>query len=309
MHMVSSPISADQTPDLSILIPFYRDDCTQLLQALSHEISSLGQARVEVLVLDDQGGDRALSARTEACLATLDIQARLFQPDKNLGRAKGRNLLAHQARGQSLLFLDADMLPDTKDFVANWITLANTLPNTMIFGGFTLDRVPRTKDNEVHLALAAKSDCVRAKDRQREPEKNIFTSNLLVPKDGFLKTPFDETFQGWGWEDVEWGLRASSHLQVAHFDNTATHLGLDTVAELLAKYEQSTLNFKRLAQSHPSLVSTYPLYKVAKILQTLPFRAKLRNVLKCLALQEWALPPFRAFCLRLYRAALYAEVV
>ena len=59
------------------------------------------------------------------------------------------------------------------------------------------------------------------------PEKYVFTSNLLIRRDVFDAEPFDAGFVGWGWEDVEWGMRVSRRHPIAHIDNPATHLGLD----------------------------------------------------------------------------------
>ena len=92
-------------------------------------------------------------------------------------------------------------------------------------------------------------------------------------------------------------------------DNTATHLGLDTAPAMAAKYEQSAANFARVIAAHPTVVSTYPSYKVAKVLKHAPLRGLWRPALKLYALIEGAPIKTRAFAMRLYRAALYVEAV
>jgi hypothetical protein len=156
--------------------------------------------------------------------------------------------------------------------------------------------------------MAGHGDCLPAAERLKQPEKYVFTSNLLVRRDVFDVEGFDPDFTGWGWEDVEWAMRVAARFGVGHIDNTATHMGLDTPATLARKYEQSAANFARVVAKHPDVVSQYPSYKVAKLLKKLPLRGVLRGVARSLALMP--LPTvLRARLLRLYRAALYAEVV
>ena len=291
------------TPRLSVLIPTYRDDPSALLKALDERGVS-----AEIVLLDDGGGDSALTQRMAGRIEKLKLPARLIVLSPNEGRAKGRNRLARHARGGHFLFLDSDMLPDPRDFLARWSAVAeDDVP--VAFGGFTLDQTPRRPEHELHRAMALKSDCTPAPERAREPEKHVFTSNLLVRRDVFETIGFDEGFAGWGWEDVEWAMRVARVHPILHIDNSATHLGLDTAPALAAKYEQSAANFARVVQSHFAVVSGYPSYRVARMLKPLPLRGAWRPMLKSLALNEAAPTRLRAFALRLYRAALYSEAV
>jgi hypothetical protein len=78
---------------------------------------------------------------------------------------------------------------------------------------------------------------------------------------------------------------------------------------MAAKFEQSAANFARVVAAHGDIVRAYPSYRVAKALKRAPLRGLWRPLLKAFALID-ALPAApRAFALRLYRAALYAEAV
>ncbi len=289
---------------LSVLIPFFRDDPSQLLAALDQE-----GAPAEIVVLDDGSGDAALAARVAEAVQALAMPARFVRLAANEGRAAGRNRLAAEARGRHLLFLDADMLPDADDFLDRWLWLIAADDPPVAFGGFSLDQTPVTRAGAVHRALSLKSDCMPVAARRKAPEKYVFTSNLLIRRDLFEAEPFDPSFVGWGWEDVEWGMRVSRRHPIAHIDNPATHLGLAPAAAMAAKFEQSAANFARVVAAHGDIVSTYPSYRVAKALKRAPLRDLWRPLLKSFALTD-ALPAGpRAFALRLYRAALYAEAV
>ncbi|CAN5899408.1 polysaccharide biosynthesis protein HfsG [soil metagenome] len=290
-------------PVLSILTPFKGDDPTPLLAALARETGDC-----ELVVLDDGTGDAELAARVEIAIAALPFPARFVRLAKNEGRSKGRNRLVSHARAGHYLFLDSDMLPDTPTFIGDWLALIAKENPAVAFGGFSLDQAPPRREHALHRAMAGHSDCLPATERALMPEK-IFTSNLLVRADVFAAESFDEGFAGWGWEDVEWGMRVARRWPILHVDNTATHLGLDTARTLADKYEQSTGNFAQLVVSHHALISRYGSYKVARVLKHAPLRALWRPLLKAYALTEAAPLKTRAFALRLYRAALYVEAV
>ena len=301
--LFDNPLWSKGRPALSILIPFKGDDPTPLLAALARETGD-----AEVVILDDGSRDPALAARVEAAIAALPLPARFARLAVNEGRSKGRNRLVAHARAGHFLFLDSDMLPDSPTFIAAWLDLIARENPAVAFGGFSLDQAPARADHALHRAMAGHSDCLPATERALTPEK-IFTSNLLVRADVFAAESFDESFAGWGWEDVEWGMRVARRWPILHVENTATHLGLDTARTLADKYEQSTGNFARIVATHHAVISRYPSYKVARVLKRAPLRSLWRPMLKAYALAEGPPLKTRAFALRLYRAALYAEAV
>jgi glycosyltransferase involved in cell wall biosynthesis len=299
---------ADARPMLSVLAPFYRDNPAPLLHALDREAADLGGA-VEVITLDDGTGDECLAANVSRTIGRMSLPARFIRLAGNVGRAKGRNRMAGEARGQWLLFLDSDMAPDAPRFLGAYLDLIAASPAPVVCGGFSLHQTPDTPDHALHRHMALKSDCLPAAQRNLAPEKHVFTSNLLVRRDVFEANHFDERFRGWGWEDVEWGMRVARNHPILHIDNPATHLGLDTAPVMAAKYEQSAANFARVVAEHLQIVETYPSYRLAKVLKKLPLLRTWRPVLKAVALAERTPLAARDFAMRLYRAALYAEAV
>ena len=306
--MTDSPAWKKAKPAVSVLIPFLRDDPSELLNLLDEEAASVGGA-VEIVVLDDGTRDAALTARLTHQIRTMVLPVRLITLTANEGRSIGRNRLASAARGGSLLFLDSDMRPDHRRFLRDWADLAAREDPAVAFGGFSLLQAPTDARFAVHRAIAAKSECVPWMERARQPEKYVYTSNLLVRRDVFEAEGFDPGFTGWGWEDVEWAMRVSRRFRVVHLDNTATHMGLDTVTALAVKYDQSAPNFARMAERHPAIVATYPSYRAARLLKRLPGLTALRQVMRRGADTGWLPVAARAFSLRLYRAALYADAV
>ena len=297
--------AAATTPKLSVLIPFYKESPLALLRGLSVR----DPHSVEIVLLDDGSAMPGITAELQAFMAACPLGVELITLSVNEGRARGRNRLTSAARGEYFLFLDADMLPDSPAFLDRWLyQLETTLP-AVVFGGFSLHQAPKDRAYAVHKLMAGHSDCLDAEQRRKHPEKYVFTSNLLVRRDVFEAEGFDSGFTGWGWEDVEWAMRVAARYEVGHVDNTATHMGLDSAASLARKYEQSVPNFARVVAKHFDVVSAYPSYRVARMLKRLPLVFAVRRGLKAMALTPVLPARARAFSLRLYRAALYAQVV
>ena len=301
--IVDNALWAGARPRLSVLIPFLGDDPAQLARELAAQ-----SAEIEIVLLDDGGKDGDLAARIAETVQALPCPARFVRLAANVGRARGRNRLASEARAQHLLFLDADMLPDSPSFVADWLAVAGG-DAAVAFGGFSFQRTPIDPRFALHRAMALRSDCLPADQRAAAPEKHVFTSNLLVHRDVFQAVAFDERFTGWGWEDVEWAMRVARRWPILHPHIPASHLGLDTAPALVAKYRQSAANFARVVEAHPQVVSGYASFKVARLIRRLPARGLLREAARLAALSGLLPARARAFAMRLYRAALYAEVV
>jgi hypothetical protein len=213
------------------------------------------------------------------------------------------------SRASHLLFLDADMLPDGPRFLSEYLSLIAAEDPAVAFGGFTLDRTPKDPARGLHRALSLRGDCRSARVRRTEPAKSLCTSNLLVRRRVFEIEAVDEAFAGWGWEDVEWALRVSRRWLVVHIDNPASHLGLDTDEALLAKYDQSPANFGRMARKHPEAIGRFPVARLARLVARIPFREAWRPALRRLALARSAPMLARVAAVKVYRAALYADVL
>ena len=295
-------------PRLSVLIPFLHDDPRRLIAALDTEAALLDGA-VELVLLDDGGGDDELARDVGAAVEALALPTRLVQLPKNEGRSKGRNRLARHARSARLLFLDSDMLPDAPDFLRCYLELQDAQDPPVAFGGFSLKQAPHHPEHRLHRRMASRSDCAPAKRRRKAPAKYVFTSNLLIRRDVFEAESFDEGFTGWGWEDVEWGVRVARKYPILHLDNPATHLGLDPAPIIAMKYEQSAANFARLVRAHPDVVRRYPTYRLARLMKLAPLPGLWRPLLKAVALAEAAPLRLRAFCMRLYRVAVTAQAI
>lgn len=295
-------------PRLSVLVPVYRHDASPLLSAIAPAAARLG-ADVEVLVYDDGSRDPALTAALSHAIRALDCPAMLLNGGRNGGRAVARNALVASARARHVLFLDADMIPDEPYFLDRWLAVAKFRDPAAAFGGFSMKQAPTTRETALHRYVSIRSECKPAANRSEDAAQFTATSNLLVRRDILEDHPFDDAFNGWGWEDVEWALRVSRRHAILHIDNPATHAGLDTPETLLRKYQQSVDNYRRLAERHPNEVRRFKSHRIARFLSCVPGQKRARGALSRLARAEFAPMFVRHAALKLFRTSLYAEVL
>lgn len=301
--VLSNCVSTDS--DITICVPCYRDNVAPLMSSLKRQT---GAQDVSLILFDDGSDDEAMTRRLARHVSAWPGPAKLVTAARNGGRAHARNRLCALAETDWILFLDADMRPDNETFLARYVDWIKRLDGpALIAGGFTLWQVKRTEDTALHAAQAAASECMEASAREKAPGQYVFTSNILVHRTVLESIDFDGGFEGWGWEDVDWGLRVAEHFPVHHIDNTATHLGLDVTDDLLEKYGTSGANFARLVERNPEAVKAMPLYRMARRMQRLPARNMWAGLAKGMARQKHMPMTLRLNALKTYRALCYAE--
>jgi hypothetical protein len=301
-HQHANPAYATSaTPRLSVLIPFYKDDPTSLLQALAQTTPG----GVEVILIDDGVPSPPLNADIIKAVDRLDLPVLVISSRVNRGRSGARNRLAKAARSPWLLFLDADMAVEA-DFLTRWVTHTQTTSAGALFGGFM--PVAPTAETQVHAALEAGSNVHSAAERNAIGAVAVCSSNLAVNAEAFAQTPFDESFSGWGWEDVDWALSAAAQFELGHVDNPARHGGLEGVERLLSKFGQSGPNFARLLERHPDYADR-PGARLASKVKALHL-APLARALGALVAHLPLLPVrLRVLGVKLFRAGVCAEAL
>jgi len=245
---------------LSILIPVYNRDCTQLVRDLHAEASGLG-IPFEIIIADDCSTSLA-DKRQNKTLSQLPGCIVIELPS-NLGRAAIRNLLADNSRYESLLFIDCDAAVCSKTFLKDY--MACTGKAYVICGGLKhQDTLPK-KGVELRYRYEKKADLRRkAEIRNLHPYAQFTTFSFLVDRNIFQAIRFKE-FREYGYEDVLFGLELKNNrINVVHIDNPLIHLGLEENGVFL---EKSRLAMKSL-YSH---------------LDTLPHDIKILKVYRCIS--------------------------
>ncbi|TSK04279.1 MAG: glycosyltransferase [Geobacter sp.] len=255
---------------VSILIPVYNWDLSLLLNRLLREIDECRlEDAVEVIVLDDHSSDEGLRAKNGSLVCGSGREYLHYDKlERNMGRSAVRNLLAAKASARYLLFLDCDVLPDEESFIRSYLAHADAGEFDVVCGGISYrTRVLNGTEYDYHAYLGNKKEVKPAAQRNLAPWRHILTSNIMVRKSVFVGTPFDERFTGYGYEDIEWGVRLARSYRILHIDNTASHLGLVTKDRAYAKMRDSVVNYLLLRQICPEAFEASTVATLVRLLR------------------------------------------
>ncbi|MCL4455652.1 MAG: glycosyltransferase [Deinococcus sp.] len=255
---------------LTIAIPVFNFDASQLIEALCSEIEEarLNEA-IELVIIDDGSTELTpKNANIKALERYPRIVSKHIEFEHNFGRAQARNMGIEQGEGGYLLFLDADMLPDSSQFLRNYLQVIWRGGWDVVCGGISYRQIGEVKGPyRLYQYLSASTDVVPATKRNVLPWKHILTSNVLVKWTVANEVPFDDRFNTWGYEDLDWGIRlVTGGYKVLHIDNTCTHLGLVPKDVLLARTKASVKNYTLLASKHPAFFKETRIFGATRFL-------------------------------------------
>lgn len=232
---------------LSILIPIYNFKVVTLVKALMRQCKKL-DIDYEIICFDDKSRKKI---KYENSVLSDFFGVNYTELSENLGRARIRNWMAKSASYETLLFLDCDSKIVKKDFVKTYLDRAADAD--LISGGRRYSKkAPSAKTKRLHWKYGTRKESIKASARQREKYLFFHSNNFLVKRDVILSYPFDESHQGYGYEDLLWAKTImDGGLNILHIDNPVEHLGLEKSDVFLRKTKQSIMNLKLLRSVHP----------------------------------------------------------
>ena len=223
---------------LSILIPTYNTDCTQLVLTLHAQAASIPSLTYEIIVADDGSTDAACIEKLER-LNRLD-NVSLISNRCNIGRAAIRNVLARKAQYATLLFIDSDMQIASANYLNTYLSQAS---NPVVYGGYTLATPYPRNPMSTYLRYRYETKAYprqTAEQRRRHPYRDFHTANFLVAKAIMQRHPFDERIRHYGYEDVLWGKQMKTdNTAILHIDNPVVFSTYEDNATFLDKTEES----------------------------------------------------------------------
>src|SRR5690554_6658672 len=218
---------------LSILIPVYNYDCSDLVAEL-HRQCMLADLPFEIIVLDDTSDQ----FKSENKIINTLKNCQYIESNIHFGRAKIRNELGKKAKYEYLLFIDADALVDSPTFIKNYIDAKDSAD--VIIGGVKYSDYPPSK-HMLRWYYGSKREYKTAEFRNKHPYKSLSSFNILIKSCVFKKHSFDEKSIDsetgyYGHEDTLLGLQLKeNHISVLHIDNQLIHNSLETDVEFLEK--------------------------------------------------------------------------
>ena len=252
---------------LSILIPVYNWDISQLLHTLHQQCLNLAEpGMVEVIVVDDGSSQKFSNKR----LAGEFPEVQYKELSENTGRSAVRNTLIDLAQGADVLFLDADMLPDQDKFVQTYLDLARKGVD-VVCGGISYQQIDKLDDAySFYVHKSSKTEALPATVRNKTPWRYVFTSNILLRRDIVESVRFDPRFVSYGFEDIEWGIRLAKSFELFHIDNPCTHMGIMKKLQDFNKMRDSVENHYLLYSLYPKEIGRTGAVGLAMYLQHLP---------------------------------------
>lgn len=228
---------------LSILIPTHNYDCSRLVYDLETQLSDDD----EIIVGNDCSTDKSIVAKLNEIGNS--GKSRLYTPSENqhpLGRAAIRNALAREAKGEWLLFIDADAEVRSKTFIEDYLSATKIAP--VICGG--TGNLPECPSPECRLRYDYEVEAEKrlTVERRREfPYAQLTTFNFLIRRDIFLSIEFDEKIREYGYEDTCFGFELKERgIAIHHIDNKLIHLGIEPSTVYLAKIETALRSLAKL---------------------------------------------------------------
>ena len=255
-------------PILSICIPVKDFDVHPLAELLLLEIRKKNLA-VEILLVED--GSTQAGKQLNADLSH-EPEVSLFYFETNKGRSAARNFLATQAKGEVLLFIDADSLPISVDFISYYISLVK--PHHILCGGTHYSALYRNRQTKLHWKYGSCREVSSSLDKEGEGFKS---NNFCLYKSVFNTILFNEALTQYGHEDTLFGIIAAKQgISIEFIDNQVIHTGLENNLEFLNKAEQSIQSLSTIVRNrlltdqellhHFKLIAAYQKLKKYRLL-------------------------------------------
>ena len=226
---------------LSILIPVYNYDIRPLVTELQRQCIA-SQIKFEILVQDDASEifttENGTITNFNFCSYTVN--------QKNRGRSSVRNMLAHSAQFDNLLFLDADTMPVNAFFISNYICQI-TNDEKIVYGGIVYQIKKPENSKVLRWIYGKKREALNVVKRNAKPYLSFLTLNFLIKKSIFKKVSFNENIPNLRHEDTLFSFDLmKNNIEIVHIDNPVKHLGLDLNDNFIIKSEKAIDNLHYL---------------------------------------------------------------
>lgn len=229
--------------NISLLIPVLNYDIIALVHSMKNAMGKVPEF-FEILI-----GDDGSSEEYRAKYKTLEAEhVKVISSKKNIGRAAIRNKLALAAKGDFLLFIDADvMFPGTAEaYILKWLP---SMKISRVVCGGTLyhDSAPGDPDKLLRWKYGKWREQKSAAERNKHPHAGFSTFNVLIERSVFSKIRFNEELKQYGHEDTLLGYQLKkAGINILHIDNGLMHEGLESNRDFLNKTKLGIENLSKL---------------------------------------------------------------
>jgi glycosyltransferase involved in cell wall biosynthesis len=228
---------------ISLLIPVFDYDIIALVHSMKSAFGKVPEFS-EILI----GDDGSSPEYKEKYKLLEDDNVRVISSEKNIGRAAIRNRLALEAKGDFLLYIDADaMLPGTAEaYISKWLPMMS-LYSVINGGSLYHDSAPEDPDKLLRWKYGKGREQRKAAERNKHPHAGFSTFNVLIAKSIFSKIRFNEELKQYGHEDTLLGYQLKkAGIDILHIDNGLMNEGLESNRDFLNKTKLGIENLSKL---------------------------------------------------------------
>ena len=230
---------------ISILIPTYNYNVYPLVTELKKQADSLS-IPYEILIQDDAS---TLFLKENEAINALENCTYILNSE-NLGRGNNINTLNSKARFDFVLILEADALPENKNYLETFVK-AVTPETEVIFGGVTYPETQPKSEQLLRWKYGNERESITIEERLKNPHHFVFTWNLLVKKEILAKNPFPVSIKEYGYEDVAFSKKLKTqNVKVQHIENRLIHFNHETSVVFIQKTEKAVRTLKQLLESN-----------------------------------------------------------
>lgn len=229
---------------LSILIPTYNYNVRVLVEQL-HKQAITEAIAFEIIVIDDCSPNTDYLSDHEFINSLSNCS--FFRNEINLGRTATRTKLAEAAKFENLLFLDADVIPVKTNFISQYVKNINE-DTAVVFGGYAYYKTNHTSAN-LRYKYGKEREEIPLSKRIQNPYAAIFSGNLLIKKDIFLKYNYPNPDNLYGMDNFFCYQLYINNVKAEHIDNPIYHLGLESDEVFFKKSIESVKNRKELLEN------------------------------------------------------------
>lgn len=246
---------------LSILIPVYNYNVYPLVSELHKQCLECG-INFEILVYNDGG----TLFENENLKIKEFVDCNYISSYNNIGRTQARNTLSTYAKFQSLLFLDADVIPSTNIFIKNYMCYILESNYDVVIGGCSYKIESLKENNHLRFYYGIKREQQSALTRNQKKYAYILSGNMLIKKNIFEKVNYKDATKYYGMDIfLSYNLMINGNT-VYHIDNSIYHLGLENDAVFFEKCLSSVKSRKETLLIMPRIEEINSLLKYYKIL-------------------------------------------
>jgi len=221
---------------ISVCIPVFNFDITSLVNELTRQIELLNQP-AEIVVIDDCSNEKYKNINRVVCQKHVYIEL-----EKNIGRAKIRNLFLQFAKYDYLLFLDCDSSIQAASFLANYVENIGE-KTAVVCGGRINDNSKPSRDKRLRWKYCLKREIRSVEVRNKFPNNSFMTNNFLINRKILEEIKFDERITGYGHEDTLFGYSLKkNNIVIHHIDNPVENEDPDNNWDYLKKTEEGIKN-------------------------------------------------------------------